>query len=90
MSQKVIEIRAAPPAPRGFAGLFARLRDWNDRRVAKAELRGLPDHLLEDLGIRRDLIDAYVDGDVRLPGGVPAEVVAIERPRVEPARAKAA
>ncbi len=90
MSDKVIEIRAAKVEQPRPAGLIARLRDWNNRRVAKAELRALPDHLLEDLGIRRELIDGYVDGTVRGNRATTAEVVAIERPGVDRSHAKAA
>jgi uncharacterized protein YjiS (DUF1127 family) len=90
MSHKVIEIRAARVEQPRATGLIARLRDWNNRRIAKAELRALPDHLLEDLGIRRDLIDDYVDGTVRGTRATTAQVVAIERPGVDRSHAKAA
>ena len=38
------------------------LRRWNDRRRAIAQLRELPDYLLDDLGIVRSEIPETVDG----------------------------
>ena len=40
----------------------ARLNAWNERRVAAARLRALPDYLLNDIGIERGDIDAIVNG----------------------------
>ena len=39
----------------------ADLRKWNDRRLARRELRAMPDHLLADMGIERGQIDEVVD-----------------------------
>jgi uncharacterized protein YjiS (DUF1127 family) len=41
------------------------LRTWYARRVAIAELRRLPDHLLADIGLVRAGIPAAVDGILR-------------------------
>ncbi|GAB4237265.1 MAG: hypothetical protein Kow0032_22920 [Methyloligellaceae bacterium] len=37
-------------------------RKWRERNRARRQLRALDDHLLRDIGIRRDSIDEYVEG----------------------------
>ena len=38
---------------------------WNMRRRQRRNLSDLPDHLLRDIGIRRDQIDAMVSGSLK-------------------------
>ncbi len=64
MTEKIINLPATAAPVAGFRALLDGLRDWNTRRLAKAELRAMPAHLLNDIGIRRELIDQYVDGRV--------------------------
>lgn len=45
--------------------LSALIRAWRGRRAimsTRQELRSLDDHLLRDIGIRRDQIDVYAEG----------------------------
>lgn len=54
----------APNRQRGravlpFAGWIAAFGDWRRTRAAEAELKKLPDHMLDDLGLSRgDIVDA--------------------------------
>ncbi len=63
MREKVINLRNDATAPvTGLRKLVEAFKNWNTRRLAKAELRAMPNYLLNDIGIRRELIDQYVDG----------------------------
>lgn len=87
MSENVVKLRNHVAIPAGSVGrLLAVVRDWNTRRAAKAELRSMPDYLLHDIGIRRELIDEYVDG---LVGRRAARVVGMDRTAPAPARDEA-
>ncbi len=46
--------------PRIFAGLALRLNAWRDRRAATAELSGLSDRELADIGLTRQQIPEAV------------------------------
>ena len=54
---------------RGIVGIIAQgaeaLRRWHRRRVTYRALMALNDHLLQDIGLRRDQIPAAVDGSWR-------------------------
>jgi uncharacterized protein YjiS (DUF1127 family) len=41
------------------------LAEWRERQVSIAELRGLDDHLLADIGIRRGELTGIVAGTIR-------------------------
>ncbi|MBX3455770.1 RSP_7527 family protein [Ferrovibrio sp.] len=47
--------------------VFARLKAWRDHQRAVAELRGLDDAMLRDIGLNRAEIDAAVAGKVYRP-----------------------
>jgi uncharacterized protein YjiS (DUF1127 family) len=65
MSEKVIKIRSdVIGTDHWLRRLVANMKAWNVRRIAKTELRAMPDYLLKDIGVRRELVDAYVDGAV--------------------------
>ncbi len=90
MTEKVINLRENVAAPvGGIRKLAAAFKAWNARRLAKAELRAMPAHLLNDIGVRRELIDDYVDGLIARRS---ASVVTMDRPSHTPAvgEAKAA
>lgn len=90
MSEKVIKLRENVAVPvGGLNKLVVAAKAWNARRLAKAELRAMPAHLLNDIGVRRELIDDYVDGLISRRS---ASVVELDRPTVVPAigEAKAA
>ena len=77
MSEKVINLKNHDVAPASaLHKLVEGFKAWNARRVAKAELRAMPAHLLNDIGVRRELIDDYVDG---LVARRTASVVGLER-----------
>ncbi len=38
---------------------------WNERYTLRRHLQELPDHMLKDVGIRRDQIDAVVSGSLK-------------------------
>ena len=38
---------------------------WNERYTLRQRLQKLPDHMLKDIGIRRDQIDAVVSGSLK-------------------------
>ncbi len=42
--------------------LFASVMEWHEKRRAEAALLELDDHMLRDIGIRRDEIHHYVWG----------------------------
>ena len=44
-----------------FARLAGQLRLWRDRQITIKQLRALPDHLLRDIGVERNLIVEFVD-----------------------------
>ena len=44
-----------------FARLIGQLRVWRDRQLTIKQLRALPDHLLRDIGVERNLIVEFVD-----------------------------
>jgi uncharacterized protein YjiS (DUF1127 family) len=50
--------------------LDRRFTHWNKRRKAIAELSGLSDHILRDIGISRGAISAVVDGLLDAPAAV--------------------
>ena len=54
-------------AGRWFRAAFKAIVRAHQRRLAKAELRALPDHLLSDMGLSRYEIDDYVDGKMVKP-----------------------
>lgn len=46
-----------------LAAWFTVLRDWRRARMAEAELRKLPDHILDDLGLSRgEIVNAVRNG----------------------------
>lgn len=92
MSDKIIQIQTGATTQKSwFKGLVQALKEWNVRRAAKAELQALPAHLLNDIGISRDLINQYVDGTIVRRVSDVANVVELDRKAAEPNRhAKAA
>jgi len=46
-------------------GLIKTVQDWNIRKNQSRELTIMPDHLLRDIGIRRDQIPSVVAGDIK-------------------------
>lgn len=94
MSEKVINMRTSVTRKDGWMHrIIDSFRDWNMRRIAKAELQSLPTHLLNDIGVSRGLINDYVDGIVVRRGVSVASVVDLDRPAAAVAdveRAKAA
>jgi uncharacterized protein YjiS (DUF1127 family) len=82
MSEKVIKMRSdAIGTSHWLRRLVANVKAWNVRRIAKAELRAMPDYLLNDIGVRRDLVDAYVDGAIMKQS---ASVVRLETANQKP------
>jgi uncharacterized protein YjiS (DUF1127 family) len=59
MSEKVIKLHASRSR---WTKLVDQYRVWNECRVAKAQLRAMPDHLLADIGIMRVDINSFVNG----------------------------
>lgn len=81
MSETVVNLRNNAAPVGGIRKLVEGFKAWNARRVAKAELRAMPTHLLNDIGVRRELIDDYVDG---LLARRTASVVGMERTAAAP------
>lgn len=52
---------------RGLMALGRRLAEWRRRQVARQELQGLDDHMLNDIGLNRGDIEAVIRGVV-VPG----------------------
>jgi len=46
----------------GVRGLAARIADWRQRQIARAELESLDDRTLADIGLRRGDIPLVVKG----------------------------
>lgn len=51
---------AASPRPSLLQGYVAAFRKWRDRKVAIAELHGMDDRALQDMGIARSEIESVV------------------------------
>ena len=66
-----LTLQRAEPAPRR-AGLFAGLARWWRRRATIAELEALNDHVLEDIGLRREQIPSFVAESLRAEDATPA------------------
>lgn len=80
MSDKVLHMKpAAAPTVGSLRRMLDALREWNTRRLAKAELQALPNHLLNDIGVSRELIDQYVDGTIVKRSASVANVVELDR-----------
>lgn len=43
-----------------LSGLISGALEWRKNRIAAAELRAMPDHILSDLGLDRSDVDAAV------------------------------
>ena len=59
MSDKIVSLA---PSVNRWSLLMHNIADWNRRRLAKIELRSMPDYLLRDIGMPRAEINASVDG----------------------------
>ena len=57
-----LRVRPATPIFQLVRRAVAALRTWNDRRIARGELRAMPNYILRDLGIDHASIDAVVRG----------------------------
>ncbi|GJL84043.1 MAG: hypothetical protein DHS20C01_36770 [marine bacterium B5-7] len=80
MSDKIIEMRASDIDDIGFGRkIVDAFAQWNERRHAKRELSALPDHLLADIGIRREMIAEYVAGNVNRRFAISTEVASMAR-----------
>jgi uncharacterized protein YjiS (DUF1127 family) len=94
MSEKIITMPTSlGPKEHWLSRVLSNFRDWNMRRRAKIELQSLPTHLLNDIGVSRELIDDYVDGVMVRRNTTATNVVELGRSgsvAVETKRAKAA
>ena len=80
MSEKIITMRTnVTRKAHWLRRSFNSFLDWNMRRRAKIELQSLPTHLLNDIGVSRELIDEYVDGIMVRRGTTATNVVELDR-----------